>query len=92
MLAVSRALMMGPRVLMLDEPSLGLAPQIVTSIFAALRELAAEGVAVVLVEQAAYAALKLADHGYVLQNGRIAMSGPPAELLKDPELVSRYLG
>ena len=92
MLAVSRALMMRPRVLMLDEPSLGLAPQIITSIFGALRALAASGVTVLLVEQVAFAALKIADHGYVLQTGRIAMSGPPSELLKDPDLVSRYLG
>ena len=92
MLAVSRALMMRPRVLMLDEPSLGLAPLIITGIFGALRALAASGVTVLLVEQVAFAALKIADHGYVLQTGRIAMSGPPSELLKDPELVSRYLG
>jgi branched-chain amino acid transport system ATP-binding protein len=92
MLAVSRALMMRPRVLMLDEPSLGLAPQIITGIFAALRGLAASGVGVLLVEQVAFAALRIADHGYVLQNGRIAMSGPPSELLEDPGLVSRYLG
>jgi len=77
---------------MLDEPSLGLAPQIITSIFGALRALAASGVTVLLVEQVAFAALKIADHGYVLQTGRIAMSGPPSELLKDPDLVSRYLG
>jgi branched-chain amino acid transport system ATP-binding protein len=92
MLAVSRALMMRPRVLMLDEPSLGLAPQIITGIFTALRALAASGVGVLLVEQVAFAALRIADHGYVLQNGRIAMSGPPSELLADPGLVSRYLG
>ena len=92
MLAVSRALMMRPRVLMLDEPSLGLAPQIITGIFSALRALAASGVTVLLVEQVAFAALKIADHGYVLQNGRIVMSGPPADLLQDPALISRYLG
>ncbi len=92
MLAVSRALMMRPRVLMLDEPSLGLVPQIITGIFAALRALAASGVTVLLVEQVAFAALKIADHGYVLQTGRIVMSGPPAQLLQDPALISRYLG
>jgi len=92
MLAVSRALMMRPRVLMLDEPSLGLAPQIITGIFSALRALAASGVTVLLVEQVAFAALKIADHGYVLQTGRIVMSGPPAQLLQDPALISRYLG
>lgn len=92
MLAVSRALMMKPRVLLLDEPSLGLAPQIVTAIFAALRGLADSGVTVLLVEQAAIMALRIADFGYVLQNGRIAMSGRPSELLADSALVSRYLG
>ena len=92
MLAVSRALMMKPRLLLLDEPSLGLAPQIVSAIFATLRTLSASGVTVLLVEQAAIMALKIADYGYVLQNGRIVLSGLPAELLEDRALVSRYLG
>jgi branched-chain amino acid transport system ATP-binding protein len=92
MLAVSRALMMKPKLIMLDEPSLGLAPQIVLSIFAALRELAASGLTIVLVEQAAIAALKLADRGYVLQSGNVVLSGSSAELLADPHLVERYLG
>jgi branched-chain amino acid transport system ATP-binding protein len=92
MLAVSRALMMKPRLLLLDEPSLGLAPQIVSAIFATLRTLTAAGVTVLLVEQAAIMALKIADYGYVLQNGRIVLSGLPADLLKDRALVSRYLG
>lgn len=92
MLALSRALMMQPRLLVLDEPSLGLAPQIVRSIHATLRQLASEGMAVLLVEQMALAALKIADFGHVMQNGRVAMSGPPAQLLKDPGLVARYLG
>ncbi|WP_430396002.1 ABC transporter ATP-binding protein [Ferrovibrio sp.] len=92
MLAVSRALMMKPKLLMLDEPSLGLAPQIVSLIFGALRELAAAGVTILLVEQVAFMALKIADHGYVLQNGRIALSGPAPDLLRDPKLIERYLG
>lgn len=92
MVALGRALMTQPSLLLLDEPSLGLAPQIVTAIFAALRQLADAGVTVLLVEQAAIMALRIADFGYVLQNGRIAMSGAPSELLADPALVSRYLG
>ncbi|MFZ5779906.1 MAG: ABC transporter ATP-binding protein [Pseudomonadota bacterium] len=92
MLAVSRALMMRPRMLMLDEPSLGLAPQIVAAIFAALRDLAGGGMTVLLVEQAAFQALKMADVGYVLQNGRVALSGETPALLADPRLVERYLG
>ena len=92
MLAVSRALMMKPRLLLLDEPSLGLAPQIVSTIFATLRRLTEAGVTVLLVEQAAMTALRIADFGYVLQNGRIVLSGLPQDLLKDRALVSRYLG
>jgi branched-chain amino acid transport system ATP-binding protein len=92
MLAVSRALMMKPKLIMLDEPSLGLAPQIVSAIFAALRELAASGLTVLLVEQAAIAALKLSDQGYVLQSGNVVLSGSSADLLADPHLVERYLG
>jgi branched-chain amino acid transport system ATP-binding protein len=92
MLAVSRALMMKPKLIMLDEPSLGLAPQIVSAIFAALRELAASGLTVVLVEQAAIAALKLSDQGYVLQSGNVVLSGSSADLLADPHLIERYLG
>lgn len=92
MLAVSRALAMQPRLLLLDEPSLGLAPQIVSAIFATLRTLTAAGVTVLLVEQAAITALRIADFGYVLQNGRIVLSGAPRELLEDRALVSRYLG
>ena len=92
MLAVGRSLMSRPEVLMLDEPSLGLAPLIVKEIFSIIETLRQTGATIVLVEQNARAALAVADHGYVLQNGRIAMSGPPSELLADPALVSRYLG
>jgi branched-chain amino acid transport system ATP-binding protein len=77
---------------MLDEPSLGLAPQIVSVIFRALRELAASGTTVLLVEQAAIAALRLADVGYVLQNGAVVLSGTSASLLANPQLIERYLG
>jgi branched-chain amino acid transport system ATP-binding protein len=92
MLALSRALMMKPKLIMLDEPSLGLAPQIVSAIFRALRGLAASGTTILLVEQAALAALKLADVGYVLQNGGVVLSGSSASLLADPQLIERYLG
>jgi len=92
MLALSRALMMKPKLIMLDEPSLGLAPQIVSAIFRALRELAASGTTILLVEQAAIAALKLADLGYVLQNGAVVLSGSSGSLLANPQLVERYLG
>lgn len=91
MLAVSRALMMRPKLLMLDEPSLGLAPQIVVSILHALRQLADQGLAVLLVEQLARLALKTADHAYVLQRGRIVLSGPASDIGADPSVVDSYL-
>jgi branched-chain amino acid transport system ATP-binding protein len=91
MLALSRALMMRPRALMLDEPSLGLAPQIVKHILAALRALAEAGLAVVLVEQLALVALDVADSAYVLRNGRLVLSGSAAELRRDQALVESYL-
>jgi len=92
MLAVSRALMMRPKLLMLDEPSLGLAPQIVKTILTALRELADQGISILLVEQVAMAALSIADHAHVLRNGKIALSGKAAELRGDQALVESYLG
>lgn len=92
MLAVSRALMMKPKVLMLDEPSLGLAPQIVSAIFKALRTLADEGLAVLLVEQLALLALKIADEATVLQRGRVVIAGPAAQLRRDPAVIESYLG
>jgi branched-chain amino acid transport system ATP-binding protein len=90
MLAIARALMSTPRVLVLDEPSLGLSPLFVQEIFAILRTLRDAGVAVLLAEQNARAALALADHGIVIENGRVAMQG--ADLLNRPEIVARYLG
>ena len=92
MLAVARALMSRPKLLMLDEPSLGLAPLIVAKIFDVIRQLNAQGIAVLLVEQNARMALKLAHRGYVLETGRITLSGPAADLLNDQRVKDAYLG
>jgi branched-chain amino acid transport system ATP-binding protein len=92
MLAVARALMSRPRLLILDEPSLGLAPQIVERIFGVLREVNASGVSLLLVEQNAHKALQLAHRAYVLETGQIVMSGTGAELLASPEVRRAYLG
>ena len=92
MLAIARALMSQPRLLLLDEPSLGLAPLVVRQIFGAIRQLNREtGLTVLLVEQNAYQALRLAHRGYVLVNGAITMAGPGAELLARPEIRAAYL-
>jgi branched-chain amino acid transport system ATP-binding protein len=92
MLAIGRALMGKPRLLMLDEPSLGLAPLVVKEIFRIIDSLRATGVTILLVEQNARAALEVADHGYVLEMGEIALSGPAAELARDPRVIDTYLG
>ncbi|MEH3085727.1 MAG: ABC transporter ATP-binding protein [Xylophilus ampelinus] len=92
MLALGRALMGRPRLLMLDEPSLGLAPLIVRDIFRIVAGLRARGVSILLVEQNARAALKVADYAYVLELGRVAMEGPASELAQDPRVVQAYLG
>jgi branched-chain amino acid transport system ATP-binding protein len=92
MLAVGRALMSKPRLLMLDEPSLGLAPLIVRDIFRTIDSLRQTGVTILLVEQNARAALEVADHGYVLEMGEIALQGPARELAADPRLIDTYLG
>jgi branched-chain amino acid transport system ATP-binding protein len=92
MLAVGRALMSKPQLLMLDEPSLGLAPLIVKEIFKTIEGLRATGVTILLVEQNARAALEVADHAYVLEMGEIALEGPAAELAKDPRVIDTYLG
>lgn len=92
MLAISRALMSRPKLLLLDEPSLGLAPLITKQIFATLRQLnTTEGLSIFFVEQNAHLALKTADWGYVLVNGRITLSGSGAELLTNPEIRAAYL-
>ena len=92
MLAIGRALMGKPRLLMLDEPSLGLAPRIVRDILRIVAELRATGVAILLVEQNARAALQIADRGYVLETGEIALAGTSAELSGNPRVVESYLG
>jgi branched-chain amino acid transport system ATP-binding protein len=92
MLAVGRALIAAPRLLMLDEPSLGLAPLMVRSIFETLRAVRERGTTILLVEQNARQALALASRGYVMERGRIARQGPADELLDDPQLVAAYLG
>jgi branched-chain amino acid transport system ATP-binding protein len=92
MLAVGRALMGQPDLLMLDEPSLGLAPLVVKEIFRTIEGLRATGVTILLVEQNARAALEVADHGYVLEMGEIALEGPAAQLARDPRVIDTYLG
>jgi branched-chain amino acid transport system ATP-binding protein len=92
MLAVARALMSRPRLLLLDEPSLGLAPQVVERIFSVLREVSASGVSLLLVEQNAHKALQLAHRAYVLETGEIVMKGTGQELLASPEVRKAYLG
>ena len=92
MLAVGRALMSGPKLLMLDEPSLGLAPLVVRDIFNTIQRLRAEGVSILLVEQNARAALQVADHGYVLETGEIVLDGPADALAQDPRVIETYLG
>jgi len=92
MLAIGRALMARPRLLMLDEPSLGLAPLIVREVMHVVSSLRAHGVSVLLVEQNARAALQVADRGYVLETGAIALSGPAGQLLHDRRIIDTYLG
>jgi branched-chain amino acid transport system ATP-binding protein len=92
MLALARGLVARPRLLLLDEPSLGLAPRLVRELFATLRTLRAEGLTLLLVEQMAEAALAIADRGYVLEHGRIVLAGPAAELARNPQVRSAYLG
>jgi len=91
-LAIGRALMARPRLLMLDEPSMGLAPRMVTQVYNILAELKAAGTTILLVEQNARAALKVADRGYVLETGRIILDGTAGDLREDPEVQRAYLG
>lgn len=92
MLAIARGLMMGPKLLMMDEPSLGLAPVLVNTIFAKIREINREGTTVLLVEQNAHKALKLAHRAYVLETGALVASGPAGQLARDPMIQKAYLG
>ncbi|AZB71929.1 ABC transporter ATP-binding protein [Synechococcus elongatus] len=92
MLAIARALMSRPRLLLLDEPSLGLAPQIVQEIFGVIRRLREQGMTILLVEQNATLALQTANRGYVLEAGQMIFSGPAADLLADPRVKQAYLG
>lgn len=92
MLAVGRALMAKPKLLMLDEPSLGLAPLVIKDIFAIIRQIKEAGVNVLLIEQNAKAALEISDYAYVMETGRITMAGPGKELLTDDRVKKAYLG
>jgi branched-chain amino acid transport system ATP-binding protein len=92
MLAIGRALMSRPRLLLLDEPSLGLAPLVVHTIFEAIDEIRSKGTTILLVEQNAHAALKHSDRAYVLETGRIVMEGPSKDLAADPKIKEAYLG
>jgi branched-chain amino acid transport system ATP-binding protein len=92
MVAVARALMAAPRLLLLDEPSIGLAPAVVKTIAAILREINRNGVDILLVEQNSHMALRLSDYGYVLENGRMVLDGPAAELLESDMVRRAYLG
>jgi len=92
MLAIGRAMMSKPKLLMLDEPSLGLAPLITREIFRIFADLRRQGVSILLVEQNARAALKVADYAYVLEGGQVAMQGPASELANGPKVIEAYLG
>jgi len=92
MLAIGRALMANPRILLMDEPSMGLAPKMVTEIFEIIKSLRGEGATVLLVEQNARAALKISDRGYVLETGSVVIEGESAELAEDKEVKRAYLG
>ncbi|MEO5756923.1 MAG: ATP-binding cassette domain-containing protein, partial [Mesorhizobium sp.] len=92
MLAMARALVARPALILLDEPSMGLAPMLVDQVFEIIKEINRQGVTILLVEQNAYAALEIADQAYVLASGVISMTGSGAELLKHEQVVSAYLG
>jgi len=92
MLAIGRALMAAPKLLMLDEPSMGLAPMLVEKIFEIIKEINAQGTTILLVEQNANVALETSDRGYVLETGKVTLTGVAADLLKNPHVQEAYLG
>ena len=92
MLAMGRAIMSDPKILLLDEPSMGLAPILVDQVFESIQDIRKQGVTILLVEQNAYVALQIADYGYVLESGEIALKGPANELIKNEEIRKAYLG
>ncbi len=92
MLAIARGLMSEPRLILMDEPSMGLAPLLVKEIVSTIRTLRKEGATIILVEQMAAVALRLADRAYVLENGRVKLSGTGSELARTPEVKRAYLG
>ncbi|NLF29204.1 MAG: ABC transporter ATP-binding protein [Clostridiales bacterium] len=92
MLAIGRALMQQPKLLMLDEPSLGLAPIVVEEVFRVIRELSTEGISILIVEQNLFQALSVSNRGYVLETGRVVMEGPAGELIADERIKAAYLG
>jgi len=92
MLAIARGLMSKPKILLLDEPSLGVAPLLVSEIFRLIVRLRAQGITILLAEQNARQALSIADRGYVFENGKITLAGPSVDLLNSPDIAERYLG
>ena len=92
MLAIGRALMSSPELLMLDEPSLGLAPKIIGELFETIQRLKEEGITILLVEQNAFAALEISDWAYVMENGEMALEGKGSELVHSDEIRAKYLG
>ena len=92
MLAIGRALMADPRVILMDEPSMGLAPVIVEELFRTIEQLKKSGVTLLLVEQMARKALEVADQVYVMERGRIVLEGPPSEMRKNERVIAAYLG
>ncbi len=92
MVAIGRAMMARPRIILLDEPSLGLAPMLVTEIFKLIEEINRQGVTILLVEQNARQALRIANHAYIMEKGRISLSGPAEGLIQDQHIVAAYLG